>query len=164
MRSLRESSKIRLFSVERISAFLATGGLVGYLPPFPGTLGALEGLLLYYLTKSFPFYYHLVIFFLLSFMGIYTSKVVAELTGREDPDEVIIDEVCGAYLASLGKETLLELLFVFIIFRIIDIGKPYPLRKIEKVPYGLGIMLDDLVAGLFTNLLVFLIFFLWRYF
>ncbi len=95
-------------------------------------------------------------------MGIYSSKIASKLMQKEDPDEVIIDEIGGAYLACLGKEAFFELFLVFVIFRIIDILKPYPLKRVEKVPSGLGIMLDDLLAGLATNLIVSMIIFGWN--
>lgn len=161
MRNLKESLKALLFRGKAFSLFLATGAFVGYLTPFPGTLGALQGILIYWLTMKFPFFYKLIILLLITFIGIYTSKIVAEHTQKEDPDEVIIDEIGGAYLASLGKESLLEIFLVFIIFRIIDITKPYPLKEIERAPSGFGIMLDDCVAGFITNLIVSLIVFGW---
>lgn len=157
MKNLKGNSRIHPFNKKGISLFLATGAFIGYLPPFPGTLGTLEGILLYRLTVNFPLFYQTMLLCFISLLGIYTSKIASEVAQKEDPDEVIIDEICGAYLACLGKKTLFELLLVFVIFRVIDIGKPYPLKKIEKAPSGLGIMLDDLVAGLLTNLIVSLI-------
>ncbi len=79
--------------------------------------------------------------FFFIFIGIYLSKIASEIAQKEDPDEVIIDEICGAYLSCLGKNTLFEIILAFIIFRIIDIRKPFFLKKIEKAPHGLGIML-----------------------
>lgn len=158
---MKGNSRVPPFSREGVSLFLATGAFVGYLRPFPGTLGALQGILIYWLTMKFSLFYKLIILLFITFIGIYTSKIASELIQKKDPDEVIIDEISGAYLASLGKETFLEILFVFIIFRVIDITKPYPLKNIERAPTGLGIMLDDLVAGLITNLIVSLIIFGW---
>ncbi|MGC9109955.1 MAG: phosphatidylglycerophosphatase A family protein [Caldimicrobium sp.] len=157
MKSLKGNLKTHLSSKEKISLFWATGALVGYIPPLPGTLGAIEGILLYRLTINFPFFYQIIFLLFISLLGIHTAKVASEIMQKEDPDEVIIDEICGAYLACLGKKTFFEFFLVFIIFRIIDIGKPYPLKRIERAPSGWGIMLDDLVAGLLTNLFVSLI-------
>jgi len=154
MRNLKESLKKRPFSLDTFSLFFATGAFIGYVPPFPGTLGSLQGIILYYLTLKYGLSLKIPLLTLLFLLGVYTSQRVSRLSQKEDPDEVVIDEICGAYLSALGKGTLTELLLSFIIFRIIDIGKPYPLRRLEKVGGGLGIMLDDVAAGLLTNLFV----------
>jgi len=151
---LKENLSIHLFSKKGLSTFLATGALIGFIPPFPGTLGAFEGIILYYFTSGLSLYFHLLITLLIFLIGVYAASSYAKEKGEEDPDEVIIDEICGAYLSAIGKGTLTELLLSFIIFRIIDIGKPFPLKKLEKIKGGWGIMLDDVVAGFLTNLVV----------
>jgi len=154
MKNLKENLSIHPFSKRGLSTFLATGALIGFIPPFPGTLGALEGIILYYLTSGLSFHFQLLISLLIFLMGVYASSCYAKEKGEEDPDEVVIDEICGAYLSAIGKGALIELLLSFIIFRIIDIGKPFPLKKLERVRSGWGIMLDDVVGGLLTNLVV----------
>lgn len=154
MKNLKENLSIHPFSKKGLSTFLATGAFIGFIPPFPGTLGALEGIILYYFTSGLSFYFHIFISFFIFMIGVYVASYYVKEKGEEDPDEVVIDEICGAYLSAIGKGTLTELLLSFIIFRIIDIGKPFPLKKLEKVRGGWGIMLDDVVAGLLTNLVV----------
>jgi len=158
--NLKESLKSPLFSLTNLYLFISTGGFVGFLPPFPGTLGALQGIILYYLTMNLSPILKLLIALILVVLGIISSGNISRTYQKKDPDEVIIDEIAGAYLASLGKTTLLELTLVFILFRIIDISKPFPLKRLEKLKGGLGIMMDDVVAGLLTNLLVILFFWL----
>jgi len=154
MKNLKKNLNIHPFSKKGLSTFLATGAFIGFIPPFPGTLGALGGIILYYFTKGQGFYFQIFISLLVFLIGVYAASSYAKEKEDEDPDEVVIDEICGAYLSAIGKETLTELLLSFIIFRIIDIGKPFPLKKLEKIKGGWGIMLDDVVAGLLTNLVV----------
>lgn len=154
MKSLRERSNGHHSEPSLTCRLVATGLYIGYIPPFPGTLGALQGILLYtLLMKSSPLLLGIVLL-TITVLGVITSERLSKAKGERDPDEVIIDEVAGAFLASLGKESFLELTLVFVIFRIIDITKPFPIRKFETLRGGWGIMVDDLVAGLLTNLLV----------
>lgn len=161
--SLRGNLKGLPFSKKGLSSFVATGAFVGYIPPFPGTLGALEGILLYRFTLETAFYWKLLMASLLLILGVLSSGHFSQLTGKKDPDEVVIDEVAGAYISCLGKVTFWEFILAFIIFRIIDISKPYPLKRLERLRGGFGIMLDDVLAGIMTNLLVCLILSIYRF-
>lgn len=152
--NLKKKQKIFQFSGRLFALPFATGFGIGFIPPFPGTLGALEGILLYLLTKNFTFINHLIILIAITLVGLISSHYASQSLKKEDPDEVVIDEIAGAYLACLGKGTFWELTLSFIFFRIIDINKPFPLRRVEKLKGGLGIMIDDLLAGAITNLLI----------
>ncbi|MFN4196959.1 MAG: phosphatidylglycerophosphatase A [Caldimicrobium sp.] len=160
--NLWKKQKSLLFIGKGIFLFLATGAFIGYLPPFPGTLGAIQGVLLYYLVSSWSLTWHFILLFFLTGLGIWASQIASEVFQKKDPDQVVIDEIVGAYIGCLGKYSFLELTLAFIFFRIIDITKPYPLRKLEHLRGGLGIMADDLLAGVMTNLLVILIKFLFN--
>ncbi len=155
--NLKKKLKTPLSNLEKVSLFISSGALIGFIPPFPGTLGALQGILLYWLLQDLSFFLHLIIVILFTLLGIYTSQMASFVLQKKDPDEVVIDEILGAYLASWGKSGFLELTLAFIFFRIIDIMKPFPLRRLERLPGGFGIMADDILAGLCTNLLVTLI-------
>ena len=163
-----------------LSLFLATWG-VGYLPLAPGTWGALVGVGIYLLLHKtsavvyllaqerawrFPslegFHASLMVLviFALSLAGIWAATQAEKLSGRKDPGIVVVDEVAGQ---------LLSLLFVpfnhapwmivtgFLAFRLFDIWKPYPIRCLEMLEAGLGIMADDLLAGAYAAALVLLI-------
>lgn len=154
MRSLKEKWREGPSNLDWFYKLVSTGFYVGYIPPFPGTLGALQGILLYVgLMRYSPLFLMAVLIFLTA-LGIVASDRLSKIKGERDPDEVIIDEIAGAFLACLGKTSLLELTLVFVLFRIIDITKPFPIRKFETLKGGWGIMLDDLLAGLITNLIV----------
>lgn len=160
--SLKEKQRNFPFNLEKLSLFFSTGGFIGYLPPFPGTLGALEGILLYKLCINFSIKWHLLLLFMLIIIGILTSQVSSKILQNKDPDQVVIDEIAGAYLSCIGKSSFWELTLVFIFFRILDITKPFPLKRLERLKGGFGIMADDVLAGLLTNLIVTLIFLSFR--
>ena len=86
-------------------------------------------------------------------VAVLTSDLSGKLLGRRDPSEIVIDEVAGfsvtLFLLSLSW---LNLLLGFLLFRLFDISKPFPIRRLERVKGGFGIVLDDLLAGIYANL------------
>jgi phosphatidylglycerophosphatase A len=88
-------------------------------------------------------------------LGVAVATQVERTTRRKDPSVVVIDEVVGMLVALFALPLRAgDVLVAFLCFRIFDIAKPFPLRRLEAQPGGWGIMLDDLVAGLYTNVLV----------
>ena len=93
----------------------------------------------------------LLIAFITFIMGVFTSNQVIKDTGKDDPSEVVIDELAGQWLALIGLPHSIGFAIAsFIIFRILDIAKPFPINQLEKLPQGWGVMLDDIAAGLIT--------------
>jgi len=91
----------------------------------------------------------------ITLIGIPASTVVARESGRKDPGFVVIDEVAGQMIAIIGVPTNWKYLLAgFILFRSFDIVKPFPLRRLEKLPGGTGIMMDDVGAGLYALVLL----------
>ena len=134
--------------------FLATFFYLGKLPFAPGSWGSLGALLLWLL---FPvtFSFHLSALVILFFLGVYSSNKIAKHLGDDDPSEVVIDEVVGMGISLFMLPHSLELyLLAFILFRIFDIIKPLFIYRIQNLSGGWGIMLDDVLAGLFTFVLV----------
>ncbi len=135
---------------------IATGFGLGRLPKAPGTWGSLGALVLFALIGPFS---HAaiqsaltVIFFVL---GIWAAGHYAATKKERDPKEIVIDEIAGQWLALVGfKVTLLNLLLAFFFFRLFDIWKPLPIRLGEKLPGGLGIMTDDIMAGIAAHFAV----------
>lgn len=137
--------------LNKIQHAIATLGFIGYLPYAPGTFGTAAGFLLAILIRPEDLNL-LVIFLPLLFLGIITSHNAEKLLGK-DSGRIVIDELCG-YLVSVlfVPKTFGYLLATFILFRAFDILKPPPIRKIEEiVPGGAGIMLDDVMAGVYAN-------------
>jgi phosphatidylglycerophosphatase A len=134
---------------------IATLGFVGYLPVAPGTWGTLAGLLLVgFLSMSATA--HLFLMIVVTGIGIVSSGVAEQMIGETDSGHIIIDEVAG-FLVSvlLVPHTYGYLIAGFLLFRIFDILKPFPIRKLERtLKGGAGIMADDILAGVFTNIIL----------
>ena len=127
----------------------------GYLRPGPGTYGSIAAVLLWGGAAHF---FHLsgtqlaagtvVAALIATAIGIPAATIVAREAGREDPGFVVIDEVAGQLIALVSlPATLGCALFALLLFRFFDILKPWPILRLEALPEGTGIMLDDLAAG-----------------
>ena len=134
--------------------FVATFFYLGKLPFAPGSWGSLGGLLLW-LLLPITFSVHLSVIIILFVLGVYSSSRMAIYLDDHDPSEVVIDEVVGMGISlfMLPHDFLLYLLS-FILFRVFDILKPSFIYRIQNLPGGWGIMLDDVLAGLLTYTIV----------
>lgn len=159
---------------------IATCG-VGYLPLAPGTWGSLVGVGIYALVRGasmkalfaagvgrnfnlLQIYYGVIAFELLAalsitLIGTWAASRTEQLSGRKDPGKVVIDEVAGQFIALIPVPFMIgaawwSAILAFILFRFFDIVKPYPARKLESLHGGLGIMLDDVVAGVYAAVVV----------
>ncbi|NPB06354.1 MAG: phosphatidylglycerophosphatase A [Aquificae bacterium] len=137
---------------------LATGFFVGKLPVAPGTFGTL-------LAVPFVWFFSLderlfrLALAVLFFLGWLSAEWVVRKTGLKDPEEVVIDEVFGYAVAFLFVEPDgRTLLTGFVLFRLLDVFKPFPVNLFEHFPGGLGVMADDAAAGLLTGLLLLILF------
>jgi phosphatidylglycerophosphatase A len=162
----------------RISYFFATACGLGYLKPGPGTWGSLAGvgisMLIAYLHSlavhgefgvdpSFwivgwrPRNLAYIIVVLVALVGVYVSSKVERHYGKSDPQLVVIDEVSGQLIALSFPFVLLNWkswLLGFILFRVFDIWKPFPVRQAESLHGGWGIMADDWIAGIYAGLVL----------
>ena len=143
--------------------FVAIGFGIGYLPLAPGTWASLTTTLLiaviYYWGPESPFYLHLFLVLLLFPVSWICSSIAARLESKSDPKIIVIDEIFGQMLTFLLVVALTPLTLVigFVLFRFFDILKPFPVRQAERFPNGLGIIMDDLAAGLYAGAFTFLI-------
>ncbi len=135
--------------------FIATGFFVGEKSPAPGTAASIMAALIYFfvLPTTPAFYWTMLI--LLTFIGVLTAGRAEHMIGEVDPPVVVIDEILGYFIAMafLPKTAGLAVAGL-IIFRVFDIMKIYPMNKLQIVAGGLGIMLDDIYAGIMTNLIL----------
>lgn len=130
--------------------YLALG--LGLAPKMPGTFGTLMGLPLYWLMSGFSWPCYLLGCLAVFFIGWWASQQAEKDLGRHDAPEVVIDEVAG-YLVTMFLAPPLPwaMLWGFVFFRFFDIVKPWPVSWAdEKVPGGLGVMLDDILAGVYA--------------
>jgi len=132
----------------------------GYWPKGPGTAGSVAAILIAWpLWKLGVSSFGLVALSLAALWpAIHAAGVVAIETGRKDPQIVVVDEVLGQWLTLGGAIRLnwRSLLFALALFRLFDILKPPPIRRIERVPGGAGIVLDDMMAGFYAALVLFI--------
>ena len=134
--------------------FVATFFYLGKLPFAPGSWGSLGALLLWLLLPV-TFSVHLTVIVILFVLGIYSSNKMAIYMEDHDPSEVVIDEVVGMGISLFMLPHILGLyLLAFILFRIFDIYKPFFIDRTQNLSGGWGIMLDDVLAGLFTFAIV----------
>jgi len=139
-------------SIPLFTKLIATGFYSGYSPIAPGTAGSVVGIL-FFLIPGFesliPLSISITIVF---FIGVLTSNRMEKILG-EDPSQVVIDEIVGMWISVLFlPKGLIVAFMAFIFFRIFDIVKPQPARYMEKFQHGWGIMLDDVIAGIYANL------------
>ena len=139
-----------------ISKIPATFFGVGYFPLAPGTLTSFIVILIYkFFLYKLTWPLHLLIFFLLFFIGTATSSKFSSELNTKDPRIVVIDEASGQFLALFQlSSSWLPLLLSFFLFRIFDIINPFPIKKVEALPKGWGIMLDDIAAALYAGIIL----------
>ena len=139
----------------KISECIATCFKVGYLPLAPGTWGSIFAILVWWvLLKDLDLLIFGIVIILFFFIGIIVSNIIIDQNGDNDPSHIIIDELVGQWLALwMLPDGSFYIIIVFILFRFFDIIKPWPIRFIEQLPKGLGVMCDDLAAGLITLIL-----------
>ena len=135
---------------------IATGCYSGYLPKAPGTWGSLAGLLLFLLLQPLDLLPYLTVVLVLFIAGTLAAGEAEKILDNRDPGVVVIDEIVGMLITMSGVPlTPLTLFLGFVLFRFFDIAKPFPVNFFDsRFHGGLGIMLDDVVAGLYS--LVFL--------
>lgn len=140
-----------------IVIIISTFFYLGYLPLIPGTFGSLAGVFLYYFIKGNILVYS-TFTAILMFLGFLVSAQAEKIFNQKDAKYIVIDEVVGMLLSLLFIPYDIKLVILaFFIFRLLDTLKPYPAGLLQKLDSGLGVMSDDIVAGVYTNLVLQLI-------
>lgn len=162
--------------LDRLGYAIATGFGAGHAPVAPGTFGAAEGVVLFFiinallnqrlaLTPTAALAAFVVINVALYAVGVWASDRAIAATGRKDPSVAVIDEVSGQLIAMTpliavpslaGYPSLAGVAVSFLLFRAFDIFKPFPIRRLERLPGGLGVMSDDALAGVYAAALTWL--------
>ncbi|MGE5681913.1 MAG: phosphatidylglycerophosphatase A [Bacillota bacterium] len=141
-----------------LEKFLGSGFYSGYFPFAPGTAGSFLAMLFYFIPGFENLYIILpaiIIFFL---FGLVTGTKFESFYGKKDPSQCTIDEVVGMWISLvLVPKHLNYIILSFIIWRIFDIIKPFPAGNAEKLKGGLGIMLDDVIAAIYSFIVVHII-------
>src|SRR5262249_19222363 len=142
-------------AVDWLAVVVATAGGAGFSPKAPGTAGSIVGVLVYLLIEAVhggAYYLHAIIFFLI--VGIWASSRVESLWGH-DAQRIVIDEVVGQMItfAAVGGRYQFSAFYILLgfgLFRLFDIWKPFPIRRLERLKGGLGVVGDDVGAGLYA--------------
>jgi phosphatidylglycerophosphatase A len=140
---------------DNIILFIAQGAYSGRAPVAPGTAGTLVGILLYLLVRDLGGLWYGAVCAAVIVIGIWAAGQADRMFGAKDHSTIVIDEIAGYLVAMLlVPGTWQYIAAAFFLFRAFDIVKPFPLRRLEHLPGGLGVMLDDIGAGVYTNVVL----------
>jgi phosphatidylglycerophosphatase A len=131
----------------------ATGFFVGLFPIAPGTFGSLLAVVLYWLIPGSETIHLVWFLMMLFFLGVWSSGRMEIVTGKKDNSIIVIDEIVGQLITLvLVAKSLKWLAIGLFLFRLFDIVKPFPVRSCERLKSGWGVMMDDVVAGVYAAL------------
>jgi phosphatidylglycerophosphatase A len=143
----------RLTPGQHAARLLATAGGLGYAPIAPGTVASLPVALLIWLAAPGDVWLGAAAL-VVTGLGIWASHVEARRVEVKDPSSVVVDEVAGMLVALVAQPRSLRwVLVLFVLFRVMDVWKPFPIRQLQALPGGLGIVVDDLLAGVYASAL-----------
>ncbi|GBD93724.1 phosphatidylglycerophosphatase A [bacterium BMS3Abin05] len=138
-----------------LARFLSTTAFTGLFPIAPGTVGSLVTIVILWFLPALSTAWLLGISVVLFFTGIWSAGVTEKAMGVEDPGSVNLDEDLGMVVSIIAlPKTLIWWGVAFLIFRFLDILKPWPAKQSQAVGGGLGIMIDDVIVAIYTNLLL----------
>jgi phosphatidylglycerophosphatase A len=136
--------------------FFATGFGVGYSPVAPGTVGTLVAIPVYYFLSniSSPIYEITLAGFF--FLSVWISENAEIAFGKKDDRRIVIDEIVGFLITMLWIPKTIRLIIIgFFLFRVFDIIKPFPIRRLERgLKGGWGVVVDDVTAGVYANIIL----------
>ena len=140
--------------MKRLILALATIGGIGFFPFASGTLGSAVAMIPYYFCRHHALLYITVTLGFV-FVGLWSSGRAEKYLGEKDPHAVVIDEVAGYLIAAAFLPSFWGYpVAAFFLFRLFDVWKPFPIRQSQNLGGGLGIMIDDVLAGLLTNFIL----------
>ncbi len=138
--------------------FFSTGFFTGFVPYAPGTVGTITGIIIFILTSKLAPLQQSILFLLYFSLSIITTKKALKYFKNVDPPQIVCDEIIGIWTSLIFfKPDIKTIMLGFILFRIFDIIKPFPIKHFEKLPGAVGIIADDLISGLFTKVVLWLI-------
>jgi len=137
----------------RAALVIATALGAGYAPIAPGTFGSAVGIVLWIVLPN-TLWLQLIAIVVVCVVGTWSGSIAEEHFARHDPNQVVVDEVAGMrvtlLLSPIGGYGWMAV--AFLLFRAADIVKPFPANRLERLPGGMGIMADDVMAGVYANL------------
>ena len=142
--------------MKRLALFLATCGPLGYAPFAPGTVGSAAGVALFYAIRATgSTVLEIAAILILLGVGVWSATIAEEHLGGLDPGPVVIDEVVGMLITlALLPVNVTGVVAGFVVFRILDVVKPWPAGRFESLRGGVGVMADDTMAAVYGNLIM----------
>ena len=142
--------------LRRIGVFVATCAYVGYAPVAPGTFGSAIGLAVFSAVRQQgSTTVEAVAIVVVAAVGMWSATEAEHHFGRIDPGPVVIDEVIGMLVTlAFVPVNITGAIVAFLVFRLLDVVKPWPARRLEHLPGGFGVVLDDMMAGVYGNLVM----------
>ena len=139
---------------------LGSGFYSGYFPVASGTVGSLAALIIYFIPGFEQWFIIVPLTLIFAAYGIYVGTKFENVYGK-DPAECTIDEIVGMWISLIAlPKTILIAICAFLLWRILDIIKPPPARNLERLKGGIGIMIDDVISGLYTLIIMHLVVYL----
>jgi phosphatidylglycerophosphatase A len=159
-----DQSEKRFFLSEKFIRAVATGFGSGFAPFAPGTAGTVVAIPIYLIFSPLSWPLYLLSLLALTFLAVYVSQEAEKIFRKKDASQIVIDEIAGfLWTMFLVTPTVLHILAGFIFFRLFDIVKPFPARLLEnRLPGGYGIVLDDVAAGIYANIILLILVKFWN--
>ena len=145
--------------MKNFSKYFATLFGIGFISLAPGTIGSLFAILIWYVfIDFFSIFYFIIIFLFVLSVSFYFTDIYLDNYKKKDPSEVIVDEFLGQSIPLLFivNFNIYEVLIAFVTFRFFDIYKIYPINKMEDLKGSYGVILDDIVAGIYSLIILML--------
>jgi phosphatidylglycerophosphatase A len=140
--------------INLVEKVIGSGFYTGFIPVASGTFGSVVAVLIYLIPGFEKLYIIIPVTLLVFFYGKFIGDKFEAVYGK-DPAECTVDELVGTWISLIAlPKTFLIILITFLIWRLLDIVKPQPAKKLENLPGGTGIMIDDVVSGLYTLLIM----------
>ena len=156
------NSRTRHLRMNHFFLLIATGFGAGLSPIVPGTAGTLVAIPIYYVVSSISSPLYELTLVALFFFSSWISNQAEQYWGKKDDRRIVIDEIMGFLVTMLWiPKSLFSVVAGFLLFRFFDILKPFPIRRLEQVKSGFGVVLDDVLAGIYSNILLHLALRLW---
>jgi phosphatidylglycerophosphatase A len=142
--------------MNRVGLFIATFGYLGHVPVAPGTFGSAAGLAVFFLVRSTgSAAVEAAVILTLFVIGVWSGTIAEHHFGRVDPPRVVMDEVVGMLITlAFLPVGVTGAVLGFLVFRALDVFKPWPSAQFERLPGGLGVMADDGMAAIYGNLVM----------
>jgi len=149
---------MQLYSRSRVFRFFikffGTAGYTGFFPFAPGTAGSFVGFVIFWLVSLESLIYYIIFVIFVMLLGVFCAGLLEQEWGT-DSSKIVIDEVIGMGISLIAVPPILGVwILTFLLFRIFDIWKPFPIRQTEKISGGWGVVLDDVLAGIYACVLV----------